>query len=78
MGWDNLTQEEQDEYYGLLRRIHEWVTYCESCRAKKTRRPIDYSLNLPDEDYIRWDQLAEKFWRLPSASDVGSSSATSP
>jgi hypothetical protein len=76
MFWNNLTQEEQDEYFNLLKRISEWVTYCEFCRAKKTRRPIDYSLNLPNEDYIRWDQLATKFWQLPSVVGAANSSAT--
>jgi hypothetical protein len=73
MFWNNLTQKEQDEYFVLLKRIHEWVTHCELCRAKKTRRPIDYSLNLSNEDYIRWDQLAWKFWSVSgAAAAVGS------
>ena len=56
-----LTEEEGDEYLALTRRIGAWVTYCEACRKAKPRVAIDRSLDLPDADYLRWNEL---YWRL--------------
>lgn len=62
MFWANLIKEEADEFYSLIKRVDRWVSYCQSMRAMKPRQEPDLSLDLPDADYLRWDELATKFW----------------
>lgn len=75
MFWNLLTQAEQDEYYGLMKKMDAWVKYCEGCRnnrgpdKKKRPLPVDFSLDLEYEEYRRHDELATKFWTLSSEAE---------
>lgn len=66
MFWNRLTPEESDEFIELIRVVAAWVSHCEATRAywkkKGIYREADPSLGPTDEMFIRWDQLARKFW----------------
>ena len=52
--------DENDEFITLIRRIGAWVTYCGAMRENGMEP--DRALDLSNDDYYRWDELARKYW----------------
>lgn len=60
MFYGNLTEEEGDEYIGLLRVIRRWEAWNETKPEKRGAPPKEPT----DAEFIRKERLAMKGWKM--------------